>query len=75
MPGFLTGKSQGQRSLTGYSPWSFKESDTTATKQQQNSQQPGISFPGPGLLQPEIQNTMSISSKGEQNPWQPQDGV
>ena len=74
MPVFVTGKSQGQRSLTGYSPWSCKESDTTATKQQQYLH-PGISFPGPGLLQPEIPNTMSISSKGEQNPWQPQDGV
>ena len=26
---FLTGKSHGQRSLVGYSPYSFKESDTT----------------------------------------------
>ena len=33
-PGFLTGKSHGQRSLVGYSPWGRKESDTTeATKQ------------------------------------------
>ena len=28
-PVFLTGKSHGQRSLAGYSPWSHKESDTT----------------------------------------------
>ena len=26
---FLPGKSHGQRSLTGYSPWSHKELDTT----------------------------------------------
>ena len=26
---FLPGKSQGQRSLVGYSPWAHKESDTT----------------------------------------------
>ena len=26
---FLPGKSHGQRSLVGYSPWSLKESDTT----------------------------------------------
>ena len=26
---FLPGKSQGQRSLVGYSPWGHKESDTT----------------------------------------------
>ena len=26
---FLPGKSHGQRSLTGYSPWGHKESDTT----------------------------------------------
>ena len=28
-PVFLPGKSQGQRSLVGYSPWGCKESDTT----------------------------------------------
>ena len=28
-PGFLPGKSHGQRSLVGYSPWYHKESDTT----------------------------------------------
>ena len=28
-PVFLPGESQGQRSLTGYSPWDHKESDTT----------------------------------------------
>ena len=28
-PGFLPGKSHGQRSLVGYSPWSRQESDTT----------------------------------------------
>ena len=26
---FLPGESHGQRSLAGYSPWSYKESDTT----------------------------------------------
>ena len=29
MPVFLLGKSNGQRSLVGYSPWGLKESDTT----------------------------------------------
>ena len=29
-PVFLPGESYGQRSLAGYSPWSHKESDTTA---------------------------------------------
>ena len=28
-PAFLSGESQGQRSLAGYSPWDRKESDTT----------------------------------------------
>ena len=28
-PVFLPGESHGQRSLVGYSPWSYKESDTT----------------------------------------------
>ena len=28
-PVFLPGKFHGQRNLAGYSPWSFKESDTT----------------------------------------------
>ena len=32
---FLPGKSHGQRSLVGYSSWGRKESDMTATKQQQ----------------------------------------
>ena len=29
IPVFLPGKSHGQRSLKGYSPWGHKESDTT----------------------------------------------
>ena len=29
IPGFLPGKSHGQRSLAGYSPWGHRESDTT----------------------------------------------
>ena len=29
IPAFLHGKSHGQRSLAGYSPWDCKESDTT----------------------------------------------
>ena len=29
-PVFLPGKSHGERSLAGYSPWSHKESDTTS---------------------------------------------
>ena len=28
-PMFLSGEFQGQRSLSGYSPWGHKESDTT----------------------------------------------
>ena len=28
-PVFLPGESHGQRSLAGYSPWDYKESDTT----------------------------------------------
>ena len=28
-PVLLPGKSHGQRSLVGYSPWGYKESDTT----------------------------------------------
>jgi len=28
-PGFLPGKSQGQRSLEGYNPWDYKEWDMT----------------------------------------------
>ena len=28
-PVFLPGESYGQRSLAGYSPWGYKESDTT----------------------------------------------
>ena len=36
-PGFLAGKSQGQRSLAGYSPWGCKESDTTERLNNSNS--------------------------------------
>ena len=38
---FLPGKSHGQRSLVGCSPWGGKESDTTATKQQVTSWEAG----------------------------------
>ena len=34
-PVFLPGKSHGQRSLVGYSPWGHKELDTPVTKQKQ----------------------------------------
>ena len=34
-PIFLPGKSHGQRSLAGYSPWGREELDMTETKQQQ----------------------------------------
>ena len=34
-PGFLPGKSHGQRSLVGYSPWSHKIRHNLATEQQQ----------------------------------------
>ena len=33
---FLPGESHGQRSLTGYSPWNRKESDTTKQTEQNN---------------------------------------
>ena len=32
-PGFLPGRSQGQRSLVGVSPWDHKESDMTEMTQ------------------------------------------
>jgi len=32
---FLPGKSQGQRSLAGYSPWGYKDRHNLVTKQQQ----------------------------------------
>ena len=38
---FLRGKSHGQRSLVGYSPWCCQESDTT-TKQEQRLGMEGI---------------------------------
>ena len=34
-PGFLPGKSHGQRSLAGYSPWGHKESETAEQLKQQ----------------------------------------
>ena len=44
-PVFLPGKSHGQWSLAGYSPWGHKESDTTITRKKKN-----ISGPTPDLL-------------------------
>ena len=38
-PVFLPGKSQGQRSLTGYSPWGHKELDTPEQLTQQQEPQ------------------------------------
>ena len=37
-PVFLSGKSHGQRSLVGYSPWGWKESDKTELTEQQKQQ-------------------------------------
>ena len=39
-PVFLPGKSHGQRSLAGYSPWDLKESDTTEQLTNMHSFQP-----------------------------------
>ena len=36
-PVFLPGKSHGQRSLAGYSPWDCKESDTTKQLNKNNN--------------------------------------
>ena len=38
-PVFLPGKSNGQRSLAGYSPWGRKESDTTDATEHSTNQQ------------------------------------
>ena len=35
---FLPGKSHGQKSLAGYSPWGCKELDTATEQQQQENQ-------------------------------------
>jgi len=37
-PVFLPGKSRGQRSLMGYSPWGCKESDTTEQLNHNNTE-------------------------------------
>ena len=42
-PEFLPGKSHGQRSLAGYSPWVTKELDTTKKQQHKLSQTTGES--------------------------------
>ena len=38
-PVFLPGKSHGQRRLAGYSPWGWKESDTTEQPGHTNTRQ------------------------------------
>ena len=40
----LAGRSHGQRSLAGYSPWSHKESDTTEHPQRTPSMVPGVQY-------------------------------
>ena len=42
IPVFLPGKSHGQRSLVGCSPWGCKESDMTAHTQKQTRKQHGV---------------------------------
>ena len=43
-PVFLPGKSHGQRSLVGYSPWGRKESDTTERLSTLGSVRPDLEF-------------------------------
>ena len=45
-PIFLPGKSHGQRSLVGHSPWGHKESDTTEKLSSRNNAYPWCPFSG-----------------------------
>ena len=47
---FLPGESHGQRSLAGYSPWSYKESDTTEVTSSSSTAAYGL------LTEEQIQN-------------------
>ena len=55
MPVFLSGKSCGQRSLVGYSPWGHKELDTT----EQLSTQHADRFQGPSSLQKDARSPVT----------------
>ena len=49
-PGFLPGKSHGQRSLAGYSPWGLKESGTTEATEQNSRTRIKSSFLVPAVM-------------------------
>ena len=54
-PVFLPGKSHGQRSLVGYSPWGHKESDTTEWAPAHYVSSPLLSNRNPLMLKPKLQ--------------------
>ena len=54
-PVFLPGKSHGQRSLVGYSPWGHKESDTTEWAPAHYVSSPLLSNRNPLMLKPKFQ--------------------
>ena len=60
----LAGRIHGQRSLAGYSPWSYQESDTT--KQLRNNKTQHIHFPdqmNTGLIQRSIRRQQTTGVK------------
>ena len=64
---FLPGKFHGQRSLTGYSPWSHKESDTTERARTHTHTHTPLELPG--LITGRVlwMSTFSIGVQGEES--------
>ena len=65
-PVVLPGKSHGQRSLAGYSPWGHKESDTTTTRGKHSGKFPKapreLDSQGPGYWDPSPPTSLSSCS-------------
>ena len=74
MPLFLPGKSHGQKSLTGYSPWGHKESNTTKQLDTlRTGTRAGTPNPAQALLPhcPTITRVSAHAPLLGRQPWQP----
>ena len=74
-PVFLPGKSHGQRSLVGYSPWNCKRTGDTSVTKQQEETQVGKPRPKarltPGSKRPFLQPTGSVYTRKAEDGLKP----
>ena len=59
-PGFLPGKSHGQRSLTGCSPWGHKELDTTKLEKEMSTHSSTLAWKVPWMREPGRLKSMGL---------------